>query len=152
MKVAVPPALGSRMNTRRWSLVATLTGLAILSVPTGCSRAESGPTRFSLKVAVQSSGKPPSSYCSQLGSSTGGASGDDFTADRRFQTALHTTTADGTWYEVDITGLDGNAHSWRYDEAQARAGVTLDARYHDVGGPVDVRISGAFARIDPCLP
>ena len=139
------------MRLHRLPFAATLIALAILSAPVGCSSSDDGPSRFSLKVVAHPAGKGPSTFCSQVGSSAG-TSGDNITAGRWFQTSSHTTASDGSWYDIDITGFDGNVHSWRYDEAQVRAGVTVDARYDDVGGPVDVHISGAFTAIVPCSP
>ncbi len=140
------------MKLPKHSLGATLVALAILAAPVGCASGDSGATHFSLKVVAQPSGAAASSFCSQLGSSSGASGGDNITAGRWFQTTSHNTTSDGTWYDVQITGYDGNVHSWRYDEALARAGAVVDVHYDDVGGRVDVRISGAFAAIDPCAP
>lgn len=140
------------MKLPQWSLGSTLAALAILAAPVGCASGDGGSTHFSLKVVAQPRGGSVSTFCSQLGSSSGGTGGDNMTAGRWFQTSSHNTSSDGTWYDVQITGFNGNVHAWRYDEALARNGAVLDVRYDDVSGPVEVRISGAFAAIVPCAP
>jgi hypothetical protein len=137
------------MDLLRRSLLSIVATSALAIAPLGC--APPAPTDFSLKVVVRPSSQEASASCTELGSSDGVSQG-NLVAARWFQTAARTSSADGTWYVVTITGFEGNVHSWTYTEAQARAGITVDAHYDDNGGPVDVQIRGAFAVIDPCTP
>jgi hypothetical protein len=133
-------------------LVATLAVLALLSAPVGCSGADSGKTAFSLKVVVQPSGQAAAAQCVELGTSSGSTDENNLVPAREIQIASHNTPAEGSWYEVEITGYDGNAHSWRYDEGLARSGAVLDLQYEDGTGQVAVRMSSAFTVIQPCRP
>jgi hypothetical protein len=138
------------MIHHRFSLGASLFSMAILFAPVGCSSGDTGSTHFGLKVLSQASGQPATYQCQQAGQNAGDGSGGNLSvAGKWIYTTSHNTTADGTWYDVEITGYDGNVHSWRYDEAQARAGATLESHFDDTGGPTDVQISAVYGACSP---